>query len=1421
MTDIQDTTEALVRQRAVRIFTYLKEQALLRSKVVRDLNEYDETIWFHQVPEYKGCFSVLSAESPERPDGVWLEIRKPPREPQRPPIPASCLKWLDDSPEADPLAEPRLKKEIPRDNAPSPDASLGPLFETSAAAGRPDRLADHPEVQKAWRDYIQHDWLPWSKSLASWQKANDLYYRLFSVYEQLKKLGERYELVLALGLLTWQMPNGQLIKRHIVVGDANLNFDADHARFELVGAPEGTRLHFETEMVDLNYLPAASQQKQIEDMLASVQESPWEKEEIAKILRSWIQSLSPDGTYSDSLVPPDRCTTSPTLTLAPAMTLRRRTERSQVQCFSSIAEQIRAGGRIPGGVQLLCQISESAGGASDDQDSADAEKPGDHVLYLPLPTNEEQLQIMDQIRYRRGLLVQGPPGTGKSHTIANLVCHLLAQGKRVLVTSETPRALRVLKDKIPQEVAALCVTLLGNDQAAREELKNSVQTINQKHSEWNPHAGQTNANSLRLALFETQKFKADTARLLREQREIETYEYQVGGGTYKGTAEAIARRVREEEDRFSWLADDIDHRLPCPLSGAEFVELVRLLRTMPATYCAELGQEVVSRTDLPDVAHFVKMIDTEKAAQRGLEAHASRRQSALFSTLARIPEEDLLTLSTAISGLLESTGSLQSRFAWVPGATADMLSGNDTPWKELHRFMKLHLAGLRDKATIAQALDVEIPASFNMKGLRADANELLEHLRAGGHQGWGFLAPQVVKRTRYIADQVRVNGRSCTTIESLSQLAAYLDSMDEIDLLWSALSGKDRREEGSVLVQVGYLEERLEALEAVAGLESHLRSEEHTSSPRSHPLNQELALALERRDAAAVAECLDRLEKLEEDRQRLQERARLEARLSQAAPALAGQIRSTTADAVWDHRARDFAAAWAWKQADRWLAGFHQEHDSARLETELQKLANEERKTISQLAAAKAWESCFRSLKEQQRASLTAWAATMKKIGKGTGKYAPVYRRQAQQYMDECKEAIPAWIMPLYRVFETVSPTPEAFDVIIVDEASQTGPEGLAVLYLAKQCIIVGDSEQISPDPVGIDQSTVGLLINKHLEGVPFMDQYDPQTSLFTHAEILFPGRIVLREHFRCMPEIIQFSNDLCYSASPLKPLRQYPPERLEPIVVHRVENGFREGSGGRALNRPEADALVDAMVELCALPRYAGKTMGVISLQGEDQARYIQSKLLTRLSPAELEARRIVCGDAYAFQGDERDVIFLSMVAAPNERIGALVRETDKRRFNVAASRARDQLVLFHTASLNDLHPECMRHRLLKYCLHPALAVHEADIARCESQFEKDVYQTVAGKGYRAIPQYEVAGYRIDLVVEGIKSRLAVECDGDEWHGMEQYESDVARQRILERSGWRFWRIRGFEYYRDPRGALEPLWKLLDQTGINPSSST
>ncbi|MBW2127589.1 MAG: AAA family ATPase, partial [Deltaproteobacteria bacterium] len=624
--DPSDSRNGIVlRDRAVRLFKFLRELARLRRRIVRDLFEYERVVWFHDMPEYKGCFSILGLESDTSQDTTWLEVRKSP-EPKRPPIPTACQRWLEDTDEDNPEAEPKLRDEIPTRTSHTPGYELNLHPQDEASTPPVERLSDHPEILEKWDRWKQDYWRPWLEAHSRWKAADDIYCKLFSMHQQMKKLAERYELLLGLGLLTWETPNNQVIRRHIVVGDAYLTFDANKAKFELQAAPEGVKLHFEPEMIDQNYLPPLNQQKEFESMLGLVQESPWNKDETDKILRSFIHSISPQGVYSDSLSPPDRPPKAPTITFAPALILRQRTQRSQIQCLSSIIDQISKGGNIPSGIEILCEEPEQVEDSDESKENAGTQIT-DGTLYLPLPTNEEQEQILYQIKSQHGILVQGPPGTGKSHTIANIICHLLAQGKRVLVTSQTPRALKVLKEKIPTEMSALCVTLLGNDQAARQELEESVSGINQKYSDWNPVQNQRLITRLEEHLYELRKDKANKERLLREQREIDTYHHEVAGGNYKGTAQQIAQRVAAEESKFAWLEDTIENDESCPLSNDEFRELLRLYRNLPEEYSLELKKELVNRELIPDMALFIRLIDDEKKTKQALSECESQRGS--------------------------------------------------------------------------------------------------------------------------------------------------------------------------------------------------------------------------------------------------------------------------------------------------------------------------------------------------------------------------------------------------------------------------------------------------------------------------------------------------------------------------------------------------------------------------------------------------------------------------------------------------------------------------------------------------------------------------------------------------------------------------------------------------------------------------
>jgi very-short-patch-repair endonuclease len=208
----------------------------------------------------------------------------------------------------------------------------------------------------------------------------------------------------------------------------------------------------------------------------------------------------------------------------------------------------------------------------------------------------------------------------------------------------------------------------------------------------------------------------------------------------------------------------------------------------------------------------------------------------------------------------------------------------------------------------------------------------------------------------------------------------------------------------------------------------------------------------------------------------------------------------------------------------------------------------------------------------------------------------------------------------------------------------------------------------------------------------------------------------------------------------------------------------------------------------------------------------------LHHLPPAEYEAHRVLCGNAAQFQGDERDVMFLSVVDSAGENALRLRSEPMfKQRFNVAASRARDQMWVVHSLDPADLKPKDLRRRLIQHAEDPEAVklLMKASESASETPLENEVHTRLFEAGYRVLPHFRVGYYTIDLVVEGGGRRLAIECDGDKTVAVEQLREDMARQAILERLGWSFVRVRGSEFFLDPEKAMKPVLARLKDLKI------
>jgi len=518
--------------------------------------------------------------------------------------------------------------------------------------------------------------------------------------------------------------------------------------------------------------------------------------------------------------------------------------------------------------------------------------------------------------------------------------------------------------------------------------------------------------------------------------------------------------------------------------------------------------------------------------------------------------------------------------------------------------------------------------------------------------------------------------------------------------------------------------------------------------------------------------------------------------------------------------------AWRLRRLATYLESIDAQEELKRLAKDRHEVENDLSRAYRDIVVKRTWLKLAENASPSIRAALQAYLIAIRKIGKGTGKRAVRYRLDARMAASQANPAVPCWIMPHYRVSESLPAELGCFDLVIIDEASQSDLTALPSLLRAKKVLIVGDDKQVSPEGVGLEEEKIRSLMSRFLGNQVeiFRPQMSPERSIYDLYKVVFAkSSVMLKEHFRCVGPIIEYSKREFYNHE-LRPLRlPKASERLDPPLVDVVvQDGHRKGD----VNLPEARFIIEEIKAIVADPRMAGRSIGVVSLLADKQALAIWERLTDEIGPELMQRHRIECGDARTFQGKERDIMFLSMVSSPNDGSAPLSRDTFAQRFNVAASRARDRMYLVRSVELEHLSKaDRLRRSLIGHFAAPFTQdeVRVEDLRKlCESPFEREVYDELTQRGYRVTPQVNVGPYRIDMVVEGHNdARLAVECDGDKYHGPDKWADDMQRERNLRRAGWGvFWRCFASAFIRRRKEMLEDLLKTLAERGIKPTGA-
>ncbi|MFM2406724.1 MAG: hypothetical protein RL223_4604 [Pseudomonadota bacterium] len=611
--------------------------------------------------------------------------------------------------------------------------------------------------------------------------------------------------------------------------------------------------------------------------------------------------------------------------------------------------------------------------------------------------------------------------------------------------------------------------------------------------------------------------------------------------------------------------------------------------------------------------------------------------------------------------------------------------------------------------------------------------------------------------------------------------------------------------------------------------------------------------------AADWSDLMAELRRIEQLRPELDRVAELTARIEQSgAPDWAQRLRrplpdpsaspsSSGADGDPALPAR-WREAWTWARLRHHLQGLDAREEQQALARRRRALEQVLARQYTDLVSHSAWLQTKANASAKVLSALESYRVAIRRIGQGTGTHAPRYRRDARQAMLDAQAAVPCWIMSHAKVSESMPAELGRFDLVIVDEASQSDLWALPAVLRGRQVLVVGDDKQVSPTAGFLEAAHVERLRQRFLADQPHARDLTPEKSLYDLASTVYAAhRVMLTEHFRCAEPIIAYSNRTFYQDQ-IRPLRiPHASERLDPPLVDLyLPAGVRDA---RNINAAEAECIVQQIEALVADPAMAGRSIGVVSLLGPEQARHIHDLACRRIDMAELTRRRFTCGDAYVFQGSERDIMFLSLVAD-------------------AKQHARDRMVLVRSVTAAELSPRDVRRGLVEHFSGAADAAPagggiiglgvgggvdgrmsdgagdgagtaggagqgavaeaggtvpapDADtplIERCESGFERDVYSALTALGYRVTPQVRAGAYRIDLVVEGAGDRrLAIECDGDAFHGPDRWPADMARQRVLERAGWTFWRCFASTWTLRRAAVLQELQDRLQALDIAP----
>ena len=445
----------------------------------------------------------------------------------------------------------------------------------------------------------------WVKEQLVIEEVRVFFDTLYIKYLELNKDSETLELVIGNGIVKIKNKN---VYYPILLKKVRIDFDAKNNILILVDplANENfsTTLYtnFLNEIDEINLTHVF----ELEEEIKEKDLHPLNKKEIDDFFRKFIHRLSSKGYFiedeemlnikEDDILIEDK----------PLIFIRKK-DTGIVKAIESIVDRIENHGEIPNQLLELVGIIKN----KENNNKSRIEDIKEEEILFVKDTNREQVDIAKQIEINDAVVVQGPPGTGKTHTIANLLGHFLAQGKNVLITSHTKKALRVLKEKIPKNIQGLCISILDDDNS---DMRKSVESISEK-------MGHFTSDNLKKEVEELENIRI---REYNELKDINNKMYIIkhkesqaiifNGESF--SIQEIGTFLRNNPKILEKIPGKISDLIPCPITNEEFRFLSNEYKEIiDKDEEKEITLGLNEPTDYLDEEAFKNLIDSKKLAE--------------------------------------------------------------------------------------------------------------------------------------------------------------------------------------------------------------------------------------------------------------------------------------------------------------------------------------------------------------------------------------------------------------------------------------------------------------------------------------------------------------------------------------------------------------------------------------------------------------------------------------------------------------------------------------------------------------------------------------------------------------------------------------------------------------------------------------